>query len=136
MRQLGQLEALVMERVWSWNRPTLVREVLQELQRDREIAYTTVMTVMDNLFRKGFLTRTKEGRAYRYEPTQSKEQYAAGLMEDVLATSANRTATLLHFVEGISPEDLAGLREVLGDTKRVEPKKQASTRRSRPEAKR
>lgn len=55
MRALGQLEAVVMERLWSYGRPVPVREVLVDLQRERSIAYTTVMTVMDNLHRKALL---------------------------------------------------------------------------------
>jgi len=53
MRQLGELEAVIMDRLWEWGRPALVREVLDDLRKDRPLAYTTVMTVMENLHRKG-----------------------------------------------------------------------------------
>ena len=53
MRQFGELEAVIMNRLWARDRPTLVREMMDDLQKDRQIAYTTVMTVMDNLYRKG-----------------------------------------------------------------------------------
>ncbi len=115
MRQLGQLEAVVMERLWSWGRPAAVREVLEDLQRDREIAYTTVMTVMDNLHRKGFLIREKEGRAYRYSPAQTREQHTAELMGQVLAGSGDRAATLLHFLEQMPAEEMAQLRKALDE---------------------
>jgi predicted transcriptional regulator len=85
MRQLGQLEAVVMHRLWEWARPVSVREVVDDLQQQREIAYTTVMTVMDNLHRKGLVAREKDGRAYRYTAAMSREDHAAGLLEDVLA---------------------------------------------------
>ena len=49
MRQFGELEAVIMNRLWAWGRPALVREMVDDLQKDRQIAYTTVMTVMDNL---------------------------------------------------------------------------------------
>lgn len=114
MLQLGQLEAVVMERIWCWDRPVLVREVLEDLQQDRTIAYTTVMTVMENLHRKGFLARERDGRAYRYSTAKSKSEHTAGLMEEVLASTEDRSATLMHFVEHISPGDLAELRAVLG----------------------
>jgi predicted transcriptional regulator len=113
MRPLGQLEAVVMDRLWSWDRPVAVREVLQDLQRDRPIAYTTVMTVMDNLHRKGFLSREMDGRAYRYRPAQSREQHSAALMGQVLAGSNDRAATLMHFLEQMPPDEVAGLREAL-----------------------
>ena len=57
MRQMGQLEAAVMHRLWDWDRPASVREVVDDLQRERKIAYTTVMTVLDNLHRKGLVHR-------------------------------------------------------------------------------
>lgn len=113
MRQLGQLEAEVMNRVWSWDRPVLVREVLEDLQQDRAIAYTTVMTVMDNLHGKALLVREREGRAYRYSAAQSREAHTAELMEEVLASSADRSATLMHFVQQIDQEEFAALRAVI-----------------------
>ena len=72
MRQFGELEAVIMDRLWEWGRPALVREVVDDLSRDRSIAYTTVMTVMENLHRKGWLRRQRDGRAWRYEPTGSR----------------------------------------------------------------
>lgn len=69
----GAVEAAVMDRVWAWDRPLLVREVLEGLRRDRGIAYTTVMmTVMEHLYRKGLLDRERDGRAYRYALAQSR----------------------------------------------------------------
>ncbi|MCO4265213.1 BlaI/MecI/CopY family transcriptional regulator [Pseudarthrobacter sp. MDT3-26] len=113
VRQLGELEKLVMDRVWSWDHPVAVREVLEDLQRDRVLAYTTVMTVMDNLHRKGVLTRQKDGRAYMYRPAQTREQHTAAFMSEVLAGSADREVTLLHFLEQIPPEEAARLRQAL-----------------------
>jgi len=110
---LGQLETAIMERLWSWQRPVAVREVLEDLQRTRSIAYTTVMTVMDNLHRKGLLTREMDRRAYRYQPAQSREEHNAALMGQVLAGSANRAATLMHFLEQMPPDEVARVRKVL-----------------------
>ena len=103
-----------MERLWSWDRPATVREVLADLQKDREIAYTTVMTVMDNLHRKGVLGRELEGRAYRYHPLQSRDEHVAALMGQALSGSTDRTAVLLHFVEQMSPAEVERLREAIG----------------------
>jgi predicted transcriptional regulator len=55
MRGFGELEAVVMVRLWARTDPTAVREVFEELRDQREIAYTTVMSTMDNLHRKGWL---------------------------------------------------------------------------------
>lgn len=113
VRQLGQLETSIMELLWSWDRPVAVREVLEDLQQDRTIAYTTVMTVMDNLHRKGLLTRAMDGRAYRYQPVRSREQHSAALMGEVLAGSTDRAATLMYFLEQIPPAEVTRLREAL-----------------------
>ena len=114
VRQLGQLEAAVMERLWSWQRPATVREVLADLQQERDIAYTTVMTVMDNLHRKGVLGRELHGRAYRYHPLQSRDEHVAALMGQLLAGSSDRAAALLHFVEQMPPGEVERLRAALG----------------------
>jgi predicted transcriptional regulator len=113
VRQLGELEAAVMDRLWSWDRPTSVREVLADLRDQRDLAYTTVMTVMDNLHRKGLLARERDGRAYRYRPTGSREEYTAALMEQALATGGDRTAALLSFVQRMEPAEIAVLRQAL-----------------------
>ena len=79
-RVLGELETEIMRRLWRRGRPTSVRELVDELRGDREIAYTTVMTVLDNLHKKGWLRRQLDGRAYRYEPVSSGDEYSAELM--------------------------------------------------------
>lgn len=113
VRQLGELENEVMTRVWQWNRPVTVREVLADLVRERELAYTTVMTVMDKLFQKGLLRREQDGRAFRYEPVSSREAYTAALMNDAWATSDNPAAALVHFFGMMSPEQQDALRDAL-----------------------
>ena len=113
MRQLGELEAVIMDRLWEWGRPALVREVLDDLRKDRPLAYTTVMTVMENLHRKGWLRRDRDGRAWRYEPAGSRSGYTAALMSDALATSPDRRTALKHFALQMSPHDAALLREAL-----------------------
>ncbi|BFV58588.1 BlaI/MecI/CopY family transcriptional regulator [Kitasatospora sp. CMC57] len=113
VRQLGELENDIMTRVWQWNRPVTVREVLQDLRSEREIAYTTVMTVLDKLFRKGWLRREQVGRAYVYEPVSSREAYTAALMNDAWATSDNPAAALVHFFGLMSPEQREALRDAL-----------------------
>jgi len=124
VRQLGQLEAAVMDRLWAWDRPALVREVLEDMQRDREIAYTTVMTVMENLHRKGILARERDGRAYRYAPEQTREEHTAAMLEEVLASSADRSATLMHFVQHIDDSDLAALGALLDERRKITKPKQ------------
>jgi predicted transcriptional regulator len=118
MRQLGELEAVIMERLWEWGRPALVREMVDDLRADRPLAYTTVMTVMENLHRKGWLRREREGRAWRYEPTGSRSGYTVALMNEALGTSADRRTALAHFALQMSPHDAALLREALDQGRR------------------
>ena len=115
VRALGELENEVMTRLWQWNRLVTVREVLEDLQQQREIAYTTVMTVMDKLFKKGWLRREQEGRAYRYAPVSTREAYTAALMNNAWETSDNPAAALVHFFGMMSPEQ----QEALGDALRI-----------------
>jgi predicted transcriptional regulator len=114
MRRFGELEAVIMDRLWEQGRPMLVREMVEALHGQRPLAYTTVMTVLENLHRKGWLRRERDGRAWRYEPTGSRSGYTAALMNDALATSSDRRTALAHFALQMSPHDAALLREALG----------------------
>ena len=87
MRGFGDLEGAIMERVWSAGRPLLVREIQQALEPER--AYNTVQTVTEILCRKGWLAREKEGRAYRYRATVTRDDYTGDLMGEALAASSS-----------------------------------------------
>ncbi|MFF6948837.1 BlaI/MecI/CopY family transcriptional regulator [Streptomyces iakyrus] len=104
-----------MSRVWKWNRPVTVREVLEDLQKERSIAYTTVMTVLDNLHQKGWVRREAEGRAYRYEAVSTRAAYAAALMNDAWSQSDNPAAALVAFFGMMSEEQ----RQSLSDAVRI-----------------
>ncbi|MGW6526546.1 BlaI/MecI/CopY family transcriptional regulator [Streptomyces venezuelae] len=112
---MGELEDSVMTRVWKWNRPVTVREVLEDLQEERSIAYTTVMTVLDNLHQKGWVRREAEGRAYRYEAVSTRAAYAAALMNEAWSQSDNPAAALVAFFGMMSAEQ----REALSDAMRI-----------------
>src|SRR5258708_14089534 len=103
MRQLGELEAVIMDRLWKWGRPALVREVVDDLHRDRPLAYTTVMTVMKNLHRKGWLRRERDGRAWGYEPTASPSRYTPALMSDALGPRADPRPAPAPFLVPLGP---------------------------------
>ncbi|PZH17022.1 hypothetical protein C1I97_05815 [Streptomyces sp. NTH33] len=110
---MGELEDAVMTRVWKWNRPVTVREVLEDLQRERSIAYTTVMTVLDNLHQKGWVRREAEGRAYRYEAVSTRAAYAAALMNEAWSRSDNAAAALVAFFGMMSDEQRQALRDAV-----------------------
>lgn len=117
VKGFGDLEAEIMDRLWSRGEPATVREVLELLRADRELAYTTVMTVMDNLHRKGWLQREMHNRAWLYRPASTREQYSASLMEQALAHSTDQLATLVHFVETMSEAEEGALRQALKKAK-------------------
>jgi len=111
MRGFGDLEGAIMDQVWSAGRPLLVREIQQALPPGR--AYNTILTVTEILYRKGWLTREKDGRAYRYLATVSRDEYTGDLMSEALAASADRAAAFRRFAEHISPDEAEELRQAL-----------------------
>jgi len=117
VRSFGELEAAIMDVIWSADEPIPIRQVLTELDRDPEPAYTTVQTVMDILYRKGWLIRQKHGRAFLYTASTSREDYTAGLLGEVLATTPDRTGALLRLVETMEASEVAALRAALDAAK-------------------
>ena len=113
MRGFGDLEAVVMHRVWDHGGPVTVREVFDELRETRPIAYTTVMSTMDNLHRKGWLARERDGKAYRYTAVANREEYSARLMREAMAEAGDTEAVLSHFVAQMDGSESAALRAVL-----------------------
>lgn len=102
-----------MDRMWSRTDTATVRDVLEDLLLTRKLAYTTVMTVMDNLHRKGWLSRERDGRAWRYRPTATRQQHAARLMREALDASGDHAAAFTHFVRQMNDDESAALRAVL-----------------------
>lgn len=116
MARLGNLERDVMEHVWAANAPVTVREVHEALAAERDLAYTTVMTVLDRLAKKGVVHRVRDGRAYRYQAASGKDQLVADLMREALdaaGSPANREAALVRFVDQASAEETRALRAAL-----------------------
>jgi predicted transcriptional regulator len=111
--QMGELEAMVMDVLWDrggWLSPGETHEVIAAR---RTLAYTTVMTILVRLWQKGRLERQRDGRAYVYRPTQSREEYIATSMQSMLKGVGDRPAALAHFVESLAPADRDQLRRVL-----------------------
>ena len=109
---LGALEQQVMEVLWDQD-PLTIREVIERLPRSP--AYTTIATVLGNLERKEMVVRKRDGRSARYLPRRSRGEHAAWVMEFALASSDDRAASMLHFIESIPPGDLELLRSYLDE---------------------
>lgn len=110
---LGELESAVMDELWQAGAPVKVRDVLEQLSGRKTLAYTTVMTVLDNLHRKGWARRELVGKAYRYEPALSREEAATRALREVLETSGDPALALMHFARSASDEESAILRKGL-----------------------
>lgn len=117
--RLGELERAVMEQLWAHAEAgggaATVREVHEWVGADRELAYTTVMTVLDRLHHKGLLSQEREGRAYRYAPAASREELSAQALRDTLGglEAPDRKAAMLHFLDGASSQDIEDLKAAL-----------------------
>ncbi|MGH3906957.1 MAG: BlaI/MecI/CopY family transcriptional regulator [Pseudonocardiaceae bacterium] len=115
MRGFGELEAAIMDYLWSQDGPRTVREMHTALSSERSSAYTTVSTVVDNLHKKGWLHRRPAAArgAFNYVPVASREEYGARLMRDALDGSGDPAAALVRFVGSMSPQESAALRSAL-----------------------
>jgi predicted transcriptional regulator len=116
---MGELEAVVIDVLWDAAGPLTPGQVHEVLSGERSLAYTTVMTILVRLWRKGRLDREPRGRAYAYRPLQSREAYAASRMDEVLGRTKDRPLALSYFIATLKPGDRARLRRLLdGDGKR------------------
>lgn len=111
---LGPLESAVMDAVWDSDGPVTVRAVTRLLGEDGP-AYTTVATVLGNLHTKGWVEREWQGQVWFYRPARDRSEHAARAMEDALALSDLPQATLLRFVDTMSPRDAHTLRRLLDE---------------------
>lgn len=105
--RLGPLERRVLEALWARTSPACVRDLQPEF---REIAYTTLMTTLDRLYRKGVLARTKEGRAFFYTPRLTRPEYdsvraAHALKVALEGDGAALTPLLSFFVQAVGDRD-------------------------------
>lgn len=115
---LGSLERAIMESLWDrGDDEVTVRDVLGS-PAGRSSAYTTVMTVLERLSRKGFLSRRMVGRAYVYRVRRTREQHVGDLVRRVLAGSKDRRAVFLGFARSVNPNDLEELRKVIRQVER------------------
>ncbi|MEU3113692.1 BlaI/MecI/CopY family transcriptional regulator [Micromonospora chalcea] len=116
MTRLGDLERAVMDVLWdaapAASGGVTVREVADALD-GRELAYTTVMTVLDRLAGKGMVQREREGRAWRYRPAATREAHIAQLMLEALDLGGSRDAALVRFARSVTGTEADVLRAAL-----------------------
>lgn len=103
----------MLELLWDAGGWMTTRDVMEVLDGERDLAYTTVMTILVKLWKKGLVERTRDGRAYAYHPLLTREEWTARRMGEVLAVAENRAEALSHFVSGIDQRDISQLRRIL-----------------------
>lgn len=107
------LENAIMDVLWDaddWLTPRRVQELLPE---ERAVGYTTVMTVLARLWKKGRLDRHREGRAFAYKAVQSRSETAALRMEEILDRAGDRSVTLARFAGSLSASERQKLLRLL-----------------------
>jgi predicted transcriptional regulator len=112
VNRLGELERAIMEVLWDSDEALTVREVSARLT-ERNLAHTTVMTVLDRLAKKGFAKRQRDGRAWRYCPAATRETYVTELMLTALEQTGDRSAALTRFAQSVSGVEADVLRDAL-----------------------
>ena len=122
--RLGELERAVMEHLWTHTETgggsLTVREVHETVGTQRELAYTTVMTVLDRLAKKRLVTQERDGRAYRYSPVSTREELTAQTMRETLGDleARDRKGAMLHFLDDASPQEIDELKAALAEIER------------------
>ncbi|MEH3139817.1 MAG: BlaI/MecI/CopY family transcriptional regulator [Mycobacterium kyogaense] len=112
-RGFGDLEAAVMDCIWAYDGEVTVRDIFDEMTTQRDIAYTTVMSTMDNLHRKGWLDRRRVGKAYSYWPTMTREERSANLMREAFQSGGDADLVLNFFLRQMDDGEAARLRAAL-----------------------
>ena len=109
----GELEAQVLDVLWDeggWLTPGQVNE---RLATGRDLAYTTIMTILVRLVEKGIVARERHGRSWAYRPLLGREEQAAQRMNDVLRHGGNPSVSLARFVDNMTAKERSELRRLL-----------------------
>ncbi|MEL4318163.1 BlaI/MecI/CopY family transcriptional regulator [Leifsonia sp. YIM 134122] len=125
MATLGDLERAVMDLLWDAATPLTANELRDALEAGgattgrRDVAATTVLTVLSRLETKGFVDRARESRPHLYSAVSGRAEHTAELMHEVLGTASDRDAALARFVGQVSPEEAEMLRTLLASRDRA-----------------
>ena len=100
----GDLEQAVMDVLWASPTAMSVRDVQAALAKERDLAYTTVMTVLDRLAKKGVVARELDGRAWLYRPARSRlDLFVATITDALEGLTEEERAEVLGRVAAASP---------------------------------
>lgn len=113
----GELEHRVMTVLWAANGPMTPREVHEVISAKRNLAYTTVMTILTRLWEKEEVSRHKQGRSFAYEPVVGRDERVAQRLQEVLDAADDRIVALNTFIIALPADARAALRASLRDRK-------------------
>lgn len=118
---LGELESEVMEIIWQSSGSIAVRTVTQSLQKRRQIAYTTVMTIMNRLMDKGLLNRQQDGRVYLYSSAVSKDKFLSRVSHQIVKNlvASFGDIAIANFTKEIEKIPLAKRRKLIRQLKKA-----------------
>ncbi|MCG6568157.1 BlaI/MecI/CopY family transcriptional regulator [Tessaracoccus sp. Y36] len=106
MSSRGELEQRVMEVLWAAQAPMSVADVHAKLSEERELAYTTVMTVLDRLAKKELVDRELVARAWQYTPRSTQaEVIAADMLRQIDGVESSVRVDALRLLMGYLPDD-------------------------------
>ncbi|RAX15209.1 transcriptional regulator [Pseudarthrobacter sp. AG30] len=125
MASLGELERAVMDLLWAGQEAATANTLRDQLARSsaaqggaghegKELAVTTVLTVLSRLEKKGLVERERGTRPHRYQAVSSRADHTAELMHEVLGSAPDREAVLARFIGSVSEGEAATLRKLLG----------------------
>lgn len=119
MAQLGDLERSIMDALWASDAPLTANELQESLETGsagvsgKQLAVTTVLTVLSRLEHKGLVMRDRSVRPHLYRASSSHADHTAELMHEILGASSDRSEVLARFLGQVSPEEAATLRGLL-----------------------
>lgn len=117
MNSLGELERSVMDLLWAGGESLSAYDLQAKLAAPegagRELAATTILTVLSRLEKKSFVVRERDSRPHRYRAAAGRESHMADLMHEVLGGANDRAAVLERFVGQVSNEEAETLRRIL-----------------------
>ncbi|TFD60187.1 transcriptional regulator [Cryobacterium suzukii] len=121
MGSLGVLERLMMDVLWDSSTPLTANELKESLTHPnlsstptKQLATTTVLTVLSRLETKGFVARDRGVRPHAYTAVMTRAAHTAGLMHEVLGQVPDRQAALARFIGDVTPQEAETLRQLLG----------------------
>jgi BlaI family transcriptional regulator, penicillinase repressor len=126
IEDLGELQRTVLETVWELGQAT-VHDVRDQIKSQRKLAYTSVLTTLQNLERAGWLKHRTEGRTYVYIPTRSRQQAGVGSVQKLIKSVFAGDALLMfqHLIEEdqLSAQQLKKLRQMIKNKKKGDMRK-------------